>query len=373
MFEPLEYLIIATDYATSCAGTCPTCVLTKSERQKTGPASTVENIVNGMRVAAENYMHVDTLAVGIGRANVLSLPENSVSEIVAILENARKLFSHGNVICEVTSSLVGKIETQTQRAKAISNATAAIGIETRFVIVGNTALVSEKYWKNLDYFLTEMEKFRGGKEIDGNGDILQLALSIESLPDPVKLAERIHNYRFPINIAWAPGHDLGAKSEENLKKLNDWLGEFYNISVDLGLDSSIKNRVDAVTSLQIANMPEAVRHVSRSSEAIVYIAQDGTWHNGLFTVLAEMDPVRFDPAGKDKTMAGTAPKELRKLMMNEACVNCSYIGTCVASGGHKIAQMTLRNFTDGTNVCPSGLKACFERSHARLIKGVNIC
>jgi hypothetical protein len=315
-----------------------------------------------MKTAAAHYDYIETLAVGVGRANVLALPHSSIAEIVEILQVAKQEFNHGSIIAEISTSLIGKIEPQIDRAKELANALNKIGVDARFVVVGNTALVSEKYWANLDQFLGAMGEFRGGREIDDNGDILQLALSIESLPNPDKITSRMTGYRFPINLAWAPGHDRGARTEEGLLRLQDWLAEFYDLSIAHGMDSSLVTRVSAAVDIAMPTLTEAAQHAARSSEAIVYISPDGQWHNGLFTALAEMDPVRFDPVSKNKTMAGVSARELRQFMTNPACAICPFIGPCVSAGGHKIAQIALRNFHQGTNVCPNGLQKSFAKA-----------
>jgi hypothetical protein len=299
------------------------------------------------------------------------LPHSSITEIVEILEVAKREFKYGSIIAEISTSLIGKIEPQIARAKELATALEAIGIDARFVVVGNTALVSEKYWANLDHFLGAMEEFRGGRTVEDNGDILQLALSVESLPDPGKLAARMTNYRFPINVAWAPGHDHGARSEDGLGRLQEWLADFYDLSIAHGLDSSLVNRVGAAVDMAMPSLTEAAQQAARSSEAIVYISPDGHWHNGLFTALAEMDPIRFDPVPSNKTMAGVSARELRQFMTNPACAACPFVGPCVSAGGHKIAQIALRNFARGTQICPNGLQKAFARATQR--KTSNSC
>lgn len=367
----LDYLIVATDYATVCAGTCPTCVLSRDERQFSGPATSVENIIMGLADTGMSYGKVKTVAVGIGRANVLALDPSSVSDIVTILSSAKTAFPGSEIIAEISTSLIGKIEPQIARAMQIVEATDSIGIDARFVVVANTALNSEKYWANLDRFLTELEDFRGGRERDNNGDILQLALAIDSLPDPSNLADRLGRYHFPVNITWAPGHDKGAKEVEGLERLGIWLEKFYRLTDSRDMDSSLVNRIKAAISVgQFSTLPEAAHHAAQSSKAVVYIAADGQWHNGLFTALAEMDPVRFDPCGEGRSMAAISAKELRRFITNPACAQCAFVGPCVTAGGHKIAQIALRNYSSGTSVCPNGLKGCFDAAMGGLLEMV---
>jgi hypothetical protein len=366
MIAAIDYLIVAMDYATTCAGICPTCVLSKVERAVSTPASTLAAIEAGMKSSGAAYEKAGTLAVTIGRANVLALPETSIDEIVTIMRFARENYRFDHILAEISTSLIGKIDLQIERAKRITQALNAEGIESRFVVVANTALHSDKYWANLDRFLTEMEDLRGGREEQKNGDILQLALAIDSLPEPEELVARFSGYGFPINLAWAPSHDCGAQDIEGLARLEDWLAQFYDLSIRFGLDSSIVFRIDNAVRRNITDLMEAVKNAERSSEAVVYIDQDGNWHNGLFTALAEMDPVRFDRLAEGRTMAGTSAREIRKIITNPACSSCPYIGPCVSAGGHKIGLIALRNHNGGTTVCPSGLRKTFERSQQRI-------
>ena len=187
----IPYLIVATDYATTCSGTCPTCVLTAMERRRSYPATTPEKIISGLEAAAIEYGRVGTLALGIGRANVLDLPESSIDEIGRIVKGAAACFECDELVVEVTTSLVGNIDRQIARARAILEASAQWGCDVRFVVVTNTALHSEKYWRNVDLFYRAMSDLRGGMHSEESGDIIQLALAADSLPDPRELAARM--------------------------------------------------------------------------------------------------------------------------------------------------------------------------------------
>lgn len=355
----IPYLIVATDYATTCSGTCPTCVLTKIERLRSSPATTAEKIIKGLQAAGAHYGRVGTLAVGIGRANVLDLPEDSVGEIGRIVAGASASFDHDELIVEVSTSLVGKIDRQIARAKAIMEASGQWECDVRFVIVTNTALHSEKYWKNVDTFYAALADMRGGAGSEDSGDIIQLALSLDSLPDPRELAERIAGYRSPVNLTWAPAFDRGVSGDESLARLEAWIAEWYRLTSGDDMDSSLVNRIRQNLPMMDSGMPEAVAHAAESSRAVVYVGTDGSWHNGLFTVLAEIDPARFDPSAPADRVAGTGPRDLRRFLTNPACASCEYSSACIASGSHRIGMITLRQFPEGTESCPSGLRAAF--------------
>lgn len=355
----IPYLIVATDYATTCSGTCPTCVLSLIERKRSYPACTPEAIISGLEAAAREYGRVGTLALGIGRANVLDLPETSIDEIGRIVAGAAGCFEFDEMVVEVSTSLVGKIDRQVARARAILEASETWGCDVRFVIVTNTALHSEKYWRNVDVFYREIAQTRGGIDKDDSGDIIQLALAVDSLPDPAELAGRISRYHSPVNLTWAPAFDRGLGDAGSLAKLEAWIGEWYRLTAADDMDSSLVNRVRQNIPMTEVAMPDAVAHAAESSRAIVYVSTEGTWHNGLFTVLAEIDPVRFDPAGGRSGIAGTDPRALRRFLMNPSCSACEFSNACIASGSHRIGMIALRQFPEGTEDCPSGLRAAF--------------
>mgnify|MGYP007051636469 CR=1 FL=1 len=358
-FGDIPYLIVATDYATTCSGTCPTCVLTSVERRRSYPASTPEAIIKGLKAAAASYGRLGTLALGIGRANVLDLPETSIEEIGRIVAGAAECFTHEELVVEVSTSLVGKIDRQVARAKEIIEASRRWNCDVRFVVVTNTALHSEKYWRNVDTFYGVMAETRGGRQTEGSGDIIQLALAVDSLPDPAELAGRISSCRSPLNITWNPAFDRGLSHPESLPRLEAWMAEWYRLTSGAGMDSSLVNRIRQTLPMADAGMADAVAHANESSRAIVYISPDGSWHNGLFTVLAEIDPVRFDPEGAGSAIAGTDPRALRRFLTNPACAACEFSNACIASGSHRIGMIALRRFPGGTDHCPSGLRSAF--------------
>lgn len=356
--KPIDYLIVTNDYATSCAGTCPTCVLSKEERAMKDPFTRAQNIIRGLNSAGENYGEVGTLALGIGRANVLMLPEKSIADIRSILAAGRKAFTYSEGMTEITTSLIGKIDPQVERARKLLDAADAEDFDGRFVVVANTALSSEKYWANLDTFLRAMEAHRGGSDVDGNGDILQLALASEALPDVSELVSRVAEYRFAVNLTWAPFYDIGISDEEKLAELEEWIAEFYRRTKALNLDSSLVTRTDMAVGLEEEPFTASMKRAEESERAVIYIDRDGSWHNGYFTVLAEMDPIRFDPLIRNEKRS--AARRVISLLKNPACHRCPFHTACISSGAERVARMTLRKHLGGTNVCPAAMRATFR-------------
>lgn len=365
----LPYLIVAIDYALNCHGTCPTCVLNAAERAAAAPVTTPARVEAALRDVAGRYGRIGTLALGIGRGNVLTLGEDSIGDIVEISRSARNFFDAEDVILEISSSLIGKIEPQIDRARRVAAACQRDGVDARFVIVGNTALSSAKYWANLDHFLRTMQTDRGNE--DGAGDILQLALSLDCLPEVEILTDLVGEYHFPVNLTWAPAFDRLAGDERALERLGAWLADFYSAFQPRGLDASLVTRVHQALERVPSGIVEMVHHVQRSADAVIYVAPDGRWHQGLFTILAEMDPVRFDPqssrsAGGSFAIATNPGKDISRLMRNPACSRCPFLAQCVASGAHQVGLITLRRHPAGTSVCPSGLRPTFEEASRRM-------
>lgn len=363
----LPYLIVAVDYALSCHGTCPTCVLQAAERAGAAPVTTPALVEAALKEVSGRYGHVETLALGIGRGNVLMVGDGCIPDILEMSASARRHFDVDDVILEISSSLIGKIDPQIALARRIVEDCGKQDLDARFVIVGNTALSSPKYWGNVDLFLKSLQADRGNQ--DGSGDILQLALSLEHLPEVDILTDLVGEYHFPVNLTWAPAFDRLAADETALSRLGEWLSAFYRAFEPRGLDSSLVNRVHQAFDQSPVGIVDMVAHVQRSAEAVVYIAPDGTWHQGLFTVLAEMDPVRFDPhqglQGGPLAVAANPGKDISRLLRNPACRACPFVSQCVASGGHQVALMALRRHPEGTKVCPSGLRPTFEEASRR--------
>jgi hypothetical protein len=358
-------LILALDYCLSCRGTCPTCVLSKDERLLAAPAMKVGTAIAAIETIAPMYPSIGHLALGVGRGNNLMLPKETIGDYLAIAAAAERTMTFDDGVMEISTSLVGKIAPQIERASQIIEAFKVTGrrMDPRFVVVANTALSSQQYWENLDLFLTSMEAARGGRR-DGTGDIMQLNLATDSLPDVKAICEILSAYRFPVNLAWTPAFDAGSKSEEGLAAITGWIGEFHAQARRLGLDTNVVNRIDAVLSAGIGTIPEAVANVEGSAANTIYVAPDGQWHEGFASVLAEMDPIRYDPlsargTGRAKVI-GDMRTEVSRITRNGACMSCHHLPLCIATGAHKIGLIALRQHPHGTVNCPSGMRDAFE-------------
>ena len=359
----VESLIINLDYCLSCRGTCPTCVLGREERLSTQPALNVRDAVAAIEDIAPRYRVIGHLALGVGRGNNLMLPEESIGDYLTLAKAAERALKFRDAVMEISTSLVGKIEPQIERAVRIVRAflREERRIDPRFVVVANTALSSEPYWRNLDRFIRELEQERGGHS-DGNGDILQLNLATATLPDAEVLCRFLVDHRIPINLTWTPAFDPGAATEDGLRRLEEWIGRFYVLALKSGIDANVVNRIKAARELSIDSLPEAAETVMNSADNVIYVAPDGSWHHGFTSVLAEMDPVRYDPVcvgDGHARVVGDVRNELRKFARNRACAVCPQLPTCVTTGAFRVGLIALRSHPGGTSSCPSGMRAAF--------------
>ncbi len=369
--EAVPELVVAMDYTGTCRGTCPTCVLSLAERRSEAPLMTVASIEAGLARVAGAYPHVGSLFLTLGRGNTLVLPETSIDALIAVAQAAEAAVDYRHAAMEMSTSLVGRLEPQIDRAKAIMDRFQASGtdVDPRFLVVANTALSSAPYWRNIDRFLTEIEAYRGGRSVDGNGDIILLNVGIDSLPDVGWLEQFLCDYRFPVNLGWVPTFDQAAGDPNKLQVLARWLADFDAMAERLGLDANITNRAGPAMTNGAAGLDSLVHQIDRSIASIVYITADGHWHRGFNTLLADMDPVRFDPdaprvAGQAQ-MVDNPRRDIARLMRNPACRACPHMGPCIAGGAYKLGLLTLRRHPGGTDVCPSAMNLVFERrSHA---------
>ncbi len=371
MKRDVDSLIVALDYATACAGQCPTCVLDQGERGSRLPAISPAVAKNAFDVASDVYGRVGYLALGVGRANVLDLP-NAVSDVMAMAGSAKAAFSPEQLTVEVSTSLVGKIDRQLVAGQKLAAAAERADIDLRFVVVANVALHQDRYWANLDTFLRAMEAGRGGSDRDGAGDVLQLSLSSRHLPPVDDLIDRIGRYRFAINLLWTPFFDAGARHEADLAHLEDWVSQFHDAAAACGLDANIVTRTRNALASHGQSIAQVVEHAREGERAVIYVGSNGAIHDGLFTILAEFDPVRYDPLshshnGRSSAAADDA-RGFARLMRNPACASCPHLGSCITGGMHRIALTTLRHHPHGTTVCPAGIRRTFD--HALKAKGL---
>jgi hypothetical protein len=363
-----ENLAINFDYCGSCSGTCQTCLLTAEERAQDRALLSVSRIGAVLsEIASDVTRRPRRLILGIGRGNNLVLPESALRDYKRIATAATDLFDYEEGLVEVSTSLVGKLEPQMDRAKAILDLLGGLDrpYDAKFVVVGNTALSSEKYWRNLDTFFRAMRDYRGGN-VDGNGDIILLNLGIASLPDLDWLSGFLTDFHSPVNITWVPSVDPASASEEGLRKLEGWIADLHDLGVWRGLDLNIVQRLHGALKSKSFDTSALDKHVAMSANTALFVSPDGAWHYGLASVLVDMDPVRFEAGFKDAAGVGhlvdDPHRDRVRLLRNPTCRTCQFFHVCVAAGTYRIALSVLRRHPQGLSCCPCAMKETFRRA-----------
>jgi ferredoxin len=367
--ERKDTLIINVDYCGSCRGTCPTCVLTKDERLTNEPLMNINDIKDALkRISVDIDNAPRRLVLGMGRANHLVLPEYTIHEIIEILQYAKECFKSEEYLVEISTSLVGKMDFQINRAKKIlDKAKEKIpDFDVKYLVVANMGLSSPKYWDNVKKFLDSIEMYRGGKK-EESGDIIQINLSLDSLPDINWMEEYLNDHMSPVNIAWVPGFDKDTSKQKYMEDFENWMVEFYNMSKRIKLDTNIINWGERSIGFNSDSLDELIDNAKESENRLIYISTNGSYHKGYPTIMADMDPIRFDPdmvelnPNETKSNLIKDGKEIYDLIKHKGCRSCKYISSCYHSGGYKIALISQRYKTENKNICLNGLRKTFER------------
>lgn len=368
----LESLIVNVDYCGTCRGTCPTCVLTKDERLLNKPLTNSELVIKALRDISSKYGKVhDSFIFGFGRGNHLVLPDSTIPEMLEILGSIDELYEAEEFLIEISTSLVGKIDPQIDRAKTLIDTInkSFSNFDVRFVVVANVGVSSEKYWQNVFKFLSAIEEHRGGID-DGNGDIVQINVSLDSLPDLQWLEEFFKDFPSPLNIAWVPAFDVNSGKKEFMDRFEHWLGGFYEMTLRNDLDTNIRNWGHRSMRYNDSDLKELMDNAIHSSKSLLYVDPQGNYHNGYPTIMADMDPIRFDPHaaelhnGSRKSILNNDGKEILNLLKNKACRQCKYISACYHSGGYRLSLISMRYNKNNDSMCLNGLRQTFERMEA---------
>ena len=365
----MESLIVNVDFCGTCRGTCPTCVLTKDERLTNAPLTTPDLVISALMDIKNKYgSQHESFIFGFGRGNHLVLPEYTVEQMMEIMDFIHENFDAHEYLIEVSTSLVGKIIPQIERAKLIIDKISDRyhKFDIRYVVVANVGVSSPKYWENVFLFLNELKQHRGG-DYDGNGDIVQVNLSIDNLPDLDWFESYFKDFSSPLNIAWVPSFDSNTGNKKFMDDFENWMLRFYEISISNNLDTNIINW--ALRSIKFNNfsLNELIDNALHSSKSLLYIDPYGVYHNGYPTIMADMDPVRFDPFAatlnnsERKSTLHNNGKDILNLLRNKSCRQCKYISTCYHSGGYRISLISMRYNENNEPMCLNGLRKTFER------------
>lgn len=365
MIEKAPFRAVVIDYCGSCHGKCLTCLLSEDERQMEMPFFTRASLAGPLRKATEALPPMGTFALAFGRANTLQLPEFTIDDIAV---SAGVVASHvqcDELIIEVSTSLIGKIDEQIARAMAISKAIVREAPEAhvRFLIVIDPQRIgNDAYWRNIHTFMEEMAAWRGGG--DGSGDVMILNVSARVLPDVDQLISRIARYKSTFNVIWIGESDLPASNEagQMAAALEQWFGDFYRAAKVNEIDSSLVTRADIAMQMagSIPALSDCEKLIAMHGEVITFIAPDGRLMKGGANPIGDMDPLRYPTLFGHNEVVTNVSRDLFEFLRHPACRACEHTRACIASGVYKFALMNASKLPP--EQCPSLMHCVFDQS-----------
>lgn len=340
--------LINIEYCGTCHGTCKGCLMDEQERKETQPFLSKSKIIKALEDISTNFPEatgLDFSTLAFGRGNTLALGDQYWKDINDISKHYISLFKAKNYAIECSTGLIGKIEPLVTTAKQRIEENDS---HLRFVVVANSDLFSESYWNNVDYFFNQMMQFRGGEEIDGNGDVLVLNLVADRLPNINHLTSRLKNYPFPVNIAWLP---LTVNTPEKKEEVGHWLVDFIS-AMDKGQwDCNLLYLTQAILE-QENNLTNSLNQHQESYSW--WIDKNGSPIRSAFTVMGDVEFTRWE-----QKLNINLPKDFiqfyQKFSRLTSCKTCSWKNECVAAGTflHAVASPI------GTT-CPTGMNKVFQ-------------
>ncbi len=344
--------VINIDYCGTCYGTCQGCLLTEDERQQSTPFFNLTTSKNALEKIIKNLDNttIEHLVIAFGRGNTLSLSDENWDDIYKTTTYLLENIKHHTHTIECSTSLIGKIEYHINYAKKIITQFNKRKLNLRFVVVCNTDLMSENYWRNLDLFLTSLQQHRGDR--DGDGDVLNLSLYSDNLPSLNFIQKKILHYKFPVNLIFLPFNKI---SLSNYDILAEWLKDFSDYvtknELDVNLVNVIKNSLTKPPTIV-----DAIEYSKINTKNFIWLQKDLQIDSGSFTLFGDVDLTRLS----NKLNININPNDiLQKFTKIKPCKTCNYLPVCIYNSSH-IQAFYNDAKNPCNNKCPNGLKLLYE-------------
>lgn len=353
----VEKLIINTEFFLQCSGCCSGCFLTEQERQSEN--THYKEILEGLKTIAQKYegINIPFLVIGFGRGNTLNLNKTGIDSLLSLMSWCRENFTFEEIIFEVSTSLIGKLESQVDIAKYIVEQEE----KAYFNMVLNSELTSKSFWRNVASFHDALSEFRTIKYniIDGNADILVLNVNPQKLPSLDDLKEFTKNYHSPVNISIFPFNNGAIIGEADIEKIKDWSiklwTEFKN------KDLNIKNFLDGLNSINMESNLEAYKSYSEMTfKSYIFIDKNGEITEGSLSIMGEVDKIRL----LDKFQVELSIEDgFKSMIKNKHCRGCEFQKQCILSGAYLNLMANSKSIMLKKNSgCLSGYQEIFRLS-----------
>lgn len=353
----VEKLIINTEFFLQCNGSCSGCFLTEEERLSENTHYLA--IEKGLKEVSKQYQgqHIKFLVIGFGRGNILMLHRDGVNSLLDLMKWCRENFSFDEVIFEVSTSLIGKLDTQLETAKYIVENE----VSAYFNMVLNSELTSKSFWKNVAVFHDEMADFRTKEYglIDGNGDILVLNVNPQKLPSLEDLGEFTKEYQSPVNISIFPFNSGSIISETDMINVREWSKSLWENFKNK--DLNVKNFLYGLNTINMdSNIDNYIKYTEETLKSYIFIDKNGLITEGSLSIMGEVDKLRL----MDKFNIKLSIEDgIKTMIKNKYCRGCEYQKQCLLSGAYLNLMANSKNINLAKNkACLSGYQELFKLS-----------
>lgn len=344
----MQKFIINTEYFFQCAGSCSGCFLTNEEKNSTNIYK--NNILKAFEKIAKTLDKKEELVIGIGRGNLLNLSYNQLDDLLDLLKWSENNFQYEKITFELSTSLIGKIENQIEKAIYLLERSSNNNIYFNTVL--NSEITSQKFWENVKQFFNTTEKYRKKQGmLDDTGDILVLNINPNKLPNLSFFKEFLVNHFSPVNIALFP-FEKGTITDEKMSTLIDWTEELYEVLKDK--DFNMKNFINSIEQYEY-DVESIFTHYHGTKNSYIFVYKTGEITNGSISIMGEVDYIRL----LNKYELNTDIKNaFTKMQKRKSCQICPVQKECLYSGAY--LNFLANEKSLDTRICPSSYKNLFQ-------------
>lgn len=344
----MQKFIINTEYFFQCAGSCSGCFLTEEEKNSTSIYK--NNILKAFKEIIKTLDKKEELVIGIGRGNLLNLSYRQLDDLLDLLNWAEKSFQYEKITFELSTSLIGKIELQIEKAIYLLEKTPKNNIYFNTVL--NSEITSKKFWENVKQFFQTTENYRKQKEMkDDTGDILVLNINPNKLPDLAFFKDFLVDHYSPVNVALFP-FEKETINNEKMKELIDWTEELFYILKDK--DFNVKNFTKSIEQYDY-DIENILTYYNGTKNSYLFIYKTGEITNGSISIMGEVDYIRLL---NKYDLNADVKSAFVKMQKRKSCQVCPVQKECLYSGAY--LNFLANEKSLDKNICPSSYKNLFE-------------
>lgn len=344
----MQKFIINTEYFFQCAGSCSGCFLTDEEKNSTSIYK--DNILNAFKNIHKTLEKKEELVIGIGRGNLLNLSYTQLDNVLDLIKWAEDNFKYDKITFEISTSLIGKIELQIEKALYLLEKSQKNNVYFNAVL--NSEITSQKFWQNVKQFFNATENHRKSKGmLDDTGDILVLNINPNKLPDLDFFKDFLKTHYSPVNVALFP-FEQNKISDEKMKQLINWTKDLYEVLKDK--DFNMKNFITSISQYEY-DVESLFAHYNGTKNSYIFVYKTGEITQGSLSIMGEVDNIRLL---NKYNLNANIQQAFTKMQKRKSCQLCPVQKECLYSGAY-INFLANEKSLD-KNICPSSYKDLFE-------------